>query len=340
MHLDLDNLENVVDKTVDTTATEGLVNAQATSLEAIYDAEKMLLLAVDTSGSMDEKMYTGTGHAEFQWDEREHTKHIASRIALAKFRRDYPTFDLHSYFSWGNDHVLPEGVESLGFDEYNWDVARKPAADPIWLALEGRTFREIQDVVLEHFLFGEILVGLGYTTRGTVRVTKENVARKVVAKAIEERFERYSTSNVRLVEFDTEATVCPFTDQNRLLNHIRNHSWGHGGTKILDALKKCLDIISRKPSPVNLHHIVLVTDGIDETSRDALSLLPAFKAKGVVLDLNILQSPSTFNEPLAEELLQLVAAVGGTVQYIRSASEFEKKYLAAASRLCLPAPTV
>jgi len=113
--------------------------------------------------------------------------------------------------------------------------------------------------------------------------------------------------------------------------------WSDGGTDILAAIRKAMDLCRLKPSAVGIHHIILVTDGEDGNAAHTIGTwVPAMKASGVVLDYIHIGDASQANQGLVDACKQL----GGEYVVVNSEKDFTTKFIAAVGRKMLPPATV
>jgi hypothetical protein len=110
-----------------------------------------------------------------------------------------------------------------------------------------------------------------------------------------------------------------------------------GGTDILEAIREAMELCRKNPSPVGIHHIILVTDGEDfQAEANIGGWVPSMKASGVVLDYIHIGEASQANKGLKDAC----AALGGEYVNVNTERELEEKFIAAVNRLMLPpAPT-
>ena len=106
-----------------------------------------------------------------------------------------------------------------------------------------------------------------------------------------------------------------------------------GGTDILAAVRRAMDLCRHKPSPIGIHHIILVTDGQDYTADSTIgSWVPAMKASGVVLDYIHIGEAGYANQGVKAAC----EALGGEYVVVNSERDFSEKFIAAVNRLMLP----
>jgi len=211
-------------------------------------------------------------------------------------------------------------------------------------------------------------------------VPKETVARKTLTDAIKDRFGKFPNADISLVTFAGDAELRQCFGLEELLQMAETMVFYGGGTDIYAGVKRCVNHCKKSPSPVHIHNIVLITDGLDFSAAYKIEeeLLPVMKERNIVLDIILIASANVpdlkplpasgdwldeedeeeeDDEPVeveeekqivnerakyqAERFRELQAVcvkANGTFQLVRNAAELETRFLAAANRLCLPAP--
>jgi len=93
-----------------------------------------------------------------------------------------------------------------------------------------------------------------------------------------------------------------------------------------------LDVCRKKPSPVGVHHFIIVSDGEDGSSNVIGSWVPSLKASGVVLDYIHIGC-----EYANKGLKKACEALGGIFVTVNSERDFESKFIEVVHRKMLPA---
>ncbi len=112
----------------------------------------------------------------------------------------------------------------------------------------------------------------------------------------------------------------------------------NGGTAIKKAIERALNECGRRPSEVNAHHLVLISDGEDGSALDVPELIPKMKALGVVFDF-IFMLGAGLKETDSQEakaLRMVCEATGGEYTVVKTEKDFAQKLLAVSSRPMLP----
>lgn len=191
----------------------------------------------------------------------------------------------------------------------------------------------------------EVLVSLGPTSYGIYTKfeptnTKMNLVKTAVADLVDRRYEKFPDARVVLQTFNFDSTIEAATHESiktRLASLTAN-----GGTNIYGAVVQALAYFEQYPSPVGLNHLIIVSDGEDwQAMQIKEDLLGRMKEQGVVLDyIYIKGKQGMTNEStqsaVAKMFTDLCKELGGDYVEVSSSSEFEKKLLAASTRLCLP----
>jgi len=175
-----------------------------------------------------------------------------------------------------------------------------------------------------------------------------DLVKRLAKQELENRFKKYPNSKISVIPFGDRPVVL-FDDGDpkdlwsaldRLktcfsLDGTYEQSTG-GGTNILGAIRKAIDVCRAKPSPVGLHHFIIVSDGEDYHANNTIgSWVPALKASGVVMDYIHVGCESA-NDGLKAACL----ALGGEFVTVNSERDFETQFKLAVARLMLPAPAV
>ena len=127
-----------------------------------------------------------------------------------------------------------------------------------------------------------------------------------------------------------------------------------GGTNTLDALRLARTRLEKKPSSVNMHHIVVVSDAEDEYA-DALReiYLPYFKDHNVVFDFILIMSKdeqaacekarkegkTEWRYMMHDTLREVCEATGGEFSIVSNTEDIRSTVYLQGMRLCLPPGT-
>ena len=166
---------------------------------------------------------------------------------------------------------------------------------------------------------------------------KLGLMKQAVKDLVDRRIEKYPDAKMVLVTFDNETTI-EATDKVSIKSAL-DSLYPRGGTNIYLAVSETLAYAKRFPSSVGLNHIILVTDGEDWGSIKVKELIPQMQELGVVLDYIYITHKDRKTETsseVAKAFKEICKALNGEYSEVASATEFEKKFLEAGTRLALP----
>jgi hypothetical protein len=174
-------------------------------------------------------------------------------------------------------------------------------------------------------------------TRDKMSIVKEEVLAQVA-----QRFSKYADADVGAVAFDTRAKDLHAYSLKSLQERIPTMDCGMGGgTNIAKAIFACLRMINKSPSATNNHHIVIVSDGLDNSvAGHATEIKQQFLDKGVTMDFIHITGldKDTYGRNEVVSLKEISDDTGGEYVAVRTTDQFRTKFIAAATRLALPAP--
>ncbi len=167
------------------------------------------------------------------------------------------------------------------------------------------------------------------------RISRMELVKKMAKQEIEARFKKFPDSHVAVVRFGSHAETVfdegRLTDVPPALDKLNCHGHLAGGTDIMSSLRKAMTVCREHPSPVGVHHFIVVSDGGDGGTCVLPEWLPALKASGVVLDYIHVGDSSYHNEPLEKACV----ALHGEFVVVDSVAAFEEKFLAAVNRVLM-----
>jgi hypothetical protein len=195
---------------------------------------------------------------------------------------------------------------------------------------------------------------LGVEPDPTVKIQEPpkriEITRKLAKQEIANRFIKYPNSRVSVVPFSGHPEIMfDGQDPSQLWPALEtlDTPWSYtrpdgtvmrsdGGTDILEAIRAAVELCRQNPSPVGIHHIILVTDGEDyEADRTLVSWVPALQQSGVVLDfIHIGDTP--INQGLKKACMDL----GGDYVSVNTEKDFADKFISAVQRLLAPPASV
>ncbi len=178
------------------------------------------------------------------------------------------------------------------------------------------------------------------------RQSKIQVARTMLQRAVTERYDKFPDSaDVTLCTFHTSADLRKADNKKDLLSMVDVLSAHGGGTNITKGVERAVQHCKRAPSPVHLHNIVLVSDGLDYRATDVEeNLLQQMLELGIVLDIILILSEREHLEEVGgssenrvfKSLEHCCTRTNGRFQIVRTAQDLTDKFLEATRRLALP----
>jgi len=330
-------------------ATQGVNNDTDTELATtvgstmadLHDKTKKLLFAIDCSGSMYGEMYSNAQLLASNWAPGESL--IDEKIARA-----------NAYIQAASQgHIAPEPAPR--YDAWdNLIPAPKPEFDDesalYWAGLKPLDFDARVNRIIAEAAYMDVdgLIQTNqWTTTGVVRIQGEGKCKMDIVKGevlgqIEARFSKHADADVAAVAFDNRSKDLYAYSLKSLQHRVPNMDAGMGGgTNIAGAIFTCLRMIKKSPSATNNHHIVIVSDGMDNSvSHSAAQIKKEFEDKGVTMDFIHITGldQDTYGQREVVELKQLSGLTGGEYVRVRTTDQFKSKFIAAATRLALPAP--
>lgn len=185
--------------------------------------------------------------------------------------------------------------------------------------------------------------------------SKYIAARRVLRRAVDARYDKYENPDICIIEFGGDAQpqrTQTRSDLEMAIEGIYPHS---GSTDITRAVERAVNECKRSPSPVHLHNVILITDGLDyKAACVEQEWVGAMKEKGIVLDIILINTAMTVEEEeesktdgeyfglnqqtVFRSLKRACEATGGKFQLVKFGDDLETKFLEATQRLYLPAP--
>lgn len=295
-----------------------------------------LIFTVDISGSMDGHLLPDNPRTLYKWTEENMAK-IAAAIVESQTALSNEVAEVEEA------EEVPDVNDPEALLAQLFGAAQSSMNPQVAIAaLAGFTHNQdlLQDAVVMLGLTQMFGVKEDYSKfRGLE--TKMQALKKHIKKAIEERYNKYENPDIRLIEFDHNVHVKGAHTRDTLLNALNLMS-PQGGTDIFPAVKASIELCQKAPSPLRAHHVVLVTDGMSHDAISLPTLIPTMKEMNIVLDVILLVSSADTSlfgaDPMHKAIEETCKATGGEFMRVMRAKDFEQKFLAAASRLCLPAP--
>lgn len=306
------------------------------SMATIYQESQKLIYLIDKSGSMQGALAGSQQVAHFLWTE-EVLKRIADAVTEALLRREAAEV----VAEWQSD---PDNIEEPSADtkskaeEYTYTHE----GDGKWAQLEGLEGEELKTTLLRLNLQTSIYLPKDHSNPNVNHelTTKIGLVKSMAKKMVHQRHEKYPDASIEAVAFNSEPHALAAGTTAQLETSIGQIDCT-GGTNITGAVQFAMAICKRRPSDVNLHHFVLVTDGEDWGATQLIDLIPDMKTLGVVLDFIFIAQPGdTVESQEGAKAIKVVCdALGGTFTIVTTAEEFETKFVEASVRALLPPPT-
>lgn len=285
------------------------------TVEEIYDRYSRLLYLIDASGSMGQGMAGEDRANQYLWSDG-----ILNRIRAAmEADGDQPDVD-----EFGDEDEISDGPAGV---------------TPVSMMSD----EDLKNYVVDNNLHNKYGVHLRYNpsyhsrTRSKMQAVKE-AARDFVSS----RFRKYPDALVTLFSFEGHPQLLSngANEADVIRGIDRLPDGGGGNTDIFAAVECALGNIEAHPSKVKRHHIVLVSDGLDNGALRVPTLLPRLKASGVVFDFIFILGTSLMeqtNPEVIECLRGVCEQTGGEFQTVKTEKDFTQKFLAASNRKMLPA---
>ena len=215
-------------------------------------------------------------------------------------------------------------------------VRKMEVAETPKLRKLGETYSEHAKLVFIFDISGSMSSGVGKYVEGEKLPSRMELTKSVAKAQIEARFAKYPGSHVAVIQFGDGHDVL-FDDGKPeelwpKLEEMDCHGRRSSSTDIMGAIRGAMTVCRKSPSPVGVHHFIMVGDGGDGGTRVIDSWIPALKASGVVLDYIHIGESHYANEDLQRACL----ALGGEFVAVDSAEAFQERFLTAMNRLLLP----
>ncbi len=280
------------------------------TLDDIYDRFSKLIYLIDASGSMGSGMLAEQQNAvEYDW--KEEALEAARARLLEELEDDGSVLDPDS----GVELTVAK-AKKLSSETLKKIVAEQGWEDEIGLQPVGGAIPQ-------------------RSSKSKMQAVKE-AAREFVKK----RFEKWPDAQVLLYAFeDHPRMLSGGASEKDVMDGIdRLPDYGGGGTNIYSAVTRAVEHCKKRASSVGVHHIVLVSDGMDEGARGVRGLLPDMKEIGIVFDFIFIQGGDSIEnmDDVIRVLRDLCEATGGEFTTVKTEKDFIQKFLAVSNRKCLP----
>lgn len=305
-----------------------LVRSNANVVQETFDRHMKLVYVVDVSASMMDAMLQVQDIGSFDWTPTV-MERISQRIQLA----------VKNLTAAEADEDADEDEDELELDEVDTGDGGDAVASELdrqWFALrtmlENKDFDALKGEVIVQDLYESI--GLHPARTQSTKTTKIEAVKRSLDRMIRERMDQYPDADVVLITFEGHAEL--YAEGAQIcLNKLPLLEANGGMTKISAGIERAMSYCRRHPSPVKNHHIILVTDGLDDYGSGVE--LDALKALGVTFDfLHISGSSSdSYYENVKKDLTNLAVGTGGKYVRVDNLEKFSRKFFEAARRLCL-----
>lgn len=315
-------------------------NSQFKKVSDTYSEHSKLVFLFDVSGSMASPIARdrhGVSYADFYLWTPEILADIRKRVqdVVDKSNR--------------NDDVNSPDFNSIMLTQEELDLT---------LLFDGRNaqgqheFRADDDTLKDRIILKDLIKIFGIlhdpAKKKQEPPTRMGVVKKLAMQEIAARFKKFPKSRVAVVPFgdnpitlfddgpaeqvEVELAKLDHRGMSIIAPSGERTEYTGGGTDILKAIRRGMDICRNNPSAVGIHHFILVTDGEDWNAGTTIAAwVPNMKASGIVLDY-IHIGDSVVNDGLREAC----KLTGGEYVMVNTEKDLAEKFQIATNRLCLP----
>ena len=339
--IDLDNA-HIEDDSVPNDAVKDIATAAPAQVPALEgqdiarDRHTKKIFVIDRSGSTHDNVAAVSRIGLLVWPD-EVFEWTRRRIENAERRQVAADDEYLSDLENGEEEATATEVEVHAIDN---DV---PDDDEHWAALDPNDRDAIRTAVLRYNLKVPFDPGTSFST------TKYKLIQAVVARAIRERVHKFPDAKIYGIFFDSkpEHIQTAVTDDEsgktryrpataeEIIAAVYADYFNGGGTDITKGLASAVALCRRSPSAVKLHHVILITDGLDYGALDCVQFIEPMQKLGICLDVvHISDEPNT---EVGALLKRVCEQTGGEYQVADDVEAFQVKLLNAAGRLLLTA---
>jgi hypothetical protein len=323
--IDLDNLGGAL---VPTGKKGGDIEFSAPSamvfrtVEDTYSALTKRVYVVDKSGSMDNYLLGMETVDEFNWPD--------DALARARARIQEALGRIAA--------LQANGQASPGIDEDFIGALTLEQTDAIWKSFVSHNDELLKAEIVAYGLTGEIGVMRKPAYRSHAMFSKMEGVKRFAADMIRERHEAHPDADTHLIAFDLSAYYAPPGDVEQLIGQVEELHADGIDTNIGCAVEAAIDLCEREASPVNVHHIILVTDALDTKAGEAVApMVPIMQARNIVLDfIHVISLNELVHaENSWKRLKEYCIMTGGSYTRVDRAASFRARFVEASRKVLL-----
>lgn len=296
----------------------------------IFDRFSHIKYVIDISSSMGEGMKSEADLTQFVWSEENLTS-LRNALVLSEAEDEAGYNEDGTEFDDEDDEDFPEDEEEdVSFADVSDDDIKRHA-----IRYGATDYSGVLRIL------GIEFPPARKRSYGRVNESKMQTLKKAAKQFVEERFRRFADAKVGVMQFDdySEQLAPAGASMDQVLAAIASlPDFGRGGTNIYKAVAEAVADCKRRPSEVNAHHIILVSDGCDRGAMQLDQMVPRMKELGIVFDFIFVQGlqGDTEGAMVAAVLKRVCEMTGGEYTEIRTREDFEQKFLAVSNRPMLP----
>ena len=287
-------------------------------LSGVYDEHQKLVFLFDCSGSMNQQI-AASYEDQYSWPEAKmaEIREKAEAAFAAKVQ-----VDLISDEGLRAMEMFMLGAEVLTLATMCGQVTGKALPD-----------LELQQAIIRGNLLIDFGITVNWLTHDGKPPTRIEVVKTLAHNELKTRLAKYPNGGMAVLRFGSDANVLyeDGRDVSTLWNTVDSLLANDGGTDVGNALAAGMEVCRKKPSPVGIHHFVLITDGEDWTTFGS-DWVVSLKQSGVILDYIHIGDC----HPNAQ-IQSLCNATGGTYALVNSVKALRDKLVEAVTRKMLPA---
>lgn len=196
---------------------------------------------------------------------------------------------------------------------------------------------EVKARVVRNDLIGVFGIEVDWEKHGQQPPKRIELVKRLAISELRNRFKKFPQSCIAVVPFGSYPQVMfddgtPEELWSELDKLCTCYGTCGGGTNILRAVACAVEVCRSKPSPIGVHHFIIVSDGEDHAANARLpKWTQTLKASGVVLDYIHIgdREPNT-------GIAQVCRELGGDCVVVNSEASFREKFVEAVNRKMLP----